>query len=259
MENTENVLNIVCRSRISALALTVSALALTVSHLGLPAFGGRVLVPLLEDAVDIDDLVLLVLPEEGEVVHEGVRDEHLDDDVPDHPSGSDDDALNVDLGVQRHQLEGEASVLHDEQLQHEDANDDDDEQVVDEDVGEDVELVLLQLAGIQEVEDLQEDENVEENRQMLPVLLAPDLELVVREVLHIEDLVSLEQDYRQHQAVVQTVEDDPSPHLRRDYVLVTRVGHSLQQLLGRRVRRQRQGCQGVHDQVDPQHLHWSEG
>ena len=65
------------------------------------------------------------------------------------------------LGAEGNQLEGSASVLHNEQLESKDSDDNDDEEIVDEEVGENVEFSLLQLSGIEEVEDLEEDKYIE--------------------------------------------------------------------------------------------------
>ena len=76
---------------------------------------------------------------------------------------------------------------------------------------------------------------------------------------HTENFVSFEQDDGQNDAVVDAVEDYSSPHLGSNNVLVSSIWHSFQQFVNRRLSRQSQGSQCVHDQVDPKHLDGSEG
>ena len=78
----------------------VFAFTLTISHFGFSTFGGWVFIPLLEDAVYVDDFIFLVLSQNGEVVHEGIGDKYFDDNIPNNSSGSDDDALDVYFGVE---------------------------------------------------------------------------------------------------------------------------------------------------------------
>jgi hypothetical protein len=63
---------------------------------------------------------------------------------------------------------------------------------------------------------------------MLTILLAPDLELIFFEMRYMEDLISLEKHDAQNQTMVNTVEDDSSPHLRSDNVFISSIRHSLQ-------------------------------
>ena len=58
--------------------------------------------------------------------------------------------------------------------------------------------------------------------------------------------------------MVDTVEDDSSPHLRSNDVFVSGVGHSCQKFIKGWIGGQGQSCKGVHDQVDPEHLNWGQ-
>lgn len=96
---------------------------------------------------------------------------------------------------------------------------------------------------------------------MLAVLMIPLSKLYVCYVCKIfdsKDLITLEEDNSKYQTLVDSVENDDSPHLGSNDVLFSRVGHSLQQLIGGRLGGQGKGSKGIHDQVDPQHLDRSE-
>lgn len=70
--------------------------------------------------------------------------------------------------------------------------------------------------------------------------------------------MAFEQDDAQNQAVVDAVEDDSSPHLRSDDILVPGIGHSLQQFVYWGLSGQSQSSKRIHDQVDPEHLNGSQ-
>ena len=59
-------------------------------------------------------------------------------------------------------MEGHSSALHDEKLQDKDANHDEDEEIIIEEVGENIEFFPFQFSGVEEVENLQVDEDIEE-------------------------------------------------------------------------------------------------
>ena len=63
----------------------------------------------------------------------------------------------------------------------------------------------------------------------------------------------------QDDAVVDTVEDDSSPHLRSNDIFVSGIRHSCQKFIEGWFGGQGQSCKSVHDQVDPEHLNWSQG
>lgn len=56
-------------------------------------------------------------------------------------------------------------------------------------------------------------------------------------MLYSEYLISFEQNYSKDDHLVNAVENNTSPHLRSDYVLLSRVGHSLQKVIIRRLGR----------------------
>ena len=93
---------------------------------------------------------------------------------------------------------------------------------------------------------------------MLSVCLIIRFKLIVCEVLDSKYLMALEKHNAQDDAVVNAVEDDPSPHLRSDDMLMPRVWHSGQEFIKWGVSGQGQSCQSVHNQVDPKHLNWSQ-
>jgi hypothetical protein len=220
----------------------------------LPSFSGRpVLVP-LEDAVGVVGRDGLSLPQQFKVIQEGFRHQFLGDESVDDHGGSDDDAVEVLAEGERDEHEGPAADLHDDDLQDEDACDDEDEEVVVEEVLEDVEFLLLELARVEEVEDLQEDEHVEEDAQVLPVGLVPVLDGQPDRTRHSEHLVALEQHQHQHHDLVDRAQHYSAPHLRVYYVLSARVGHAVEQVVGGRLGGEGEGGQRVHDEVDPEHL-----
>ena len=127
--------------------------------------------------------------------------------------------------AERHQHEGLASNLHDDDLEDKDGDHDYYEKVVIEEVLEDIGLLLLQLSRIEEVEHLQVDEDVEEESQMLTGSLVPFLFSQPQRTLNSEVLVSLEENESEDNDLINGVENDRPPHLGVDDVLVSGVGH----------------------------------
>lgn len=111
--------------------------------LGFASLCSRVLFPSFEDAVDIDDLILIILLQQFEGIHHGFRNEYLNADIPDYSGDSEEDALDVLREGEGHQFEGLTSALDDEELTYEDTDDDDDEEIVVEEVGENIQLIFL--------------------------------------------------------------------------------------------------------------------
>lgn len=141
----------------------VMLFATSSSHLGTTPLSCRLLLPTLEDTVHVDDLLLPVLPEQCEGIHERLGDEDLDEDVPDDSGGSNNDAVDVSAEGEGDQFEGLSAIGDNKELTDEDACDNDDEEIVVEEVSEDVELIFLEFPCVEEVEDLEEHEDVEEN------------------------------------------------------------------------------------------------
>lgn len=73
-----------------------------------------------------------------------------------------------------------------------------------------------------------------------------------------KELVTLEEHDGQDNAVVDTVEDDSSPHLGGNNMLISTIWHSGQEFIEWGVSGQGQSCQSVHNQVDPKHLNWGQ-
>ena len=71
------------------------------------------------------------------------------------------------------QFQGSTTELNDEQLAYKYTNDDQNEKVVVTDVSADVDFVLFEFSGIEEVKNLQEHKNVEEQTQMNAGFWAP--------------------------------------------------------------------------------------
>ena len=87
--------------------------------------------------------------------------------------GSEQQAKQVLLEAQLDALKGLSSVLNHSQLNDDGGDDNNQEELVVEEVLKDVVLVVLQLSGVDFVEDLKQDENVEEDGVMLSSLLVP--------------------------------------------------------------------------------------
>lgn len=158
-----------------------------------------------------------------------------------------------------HQHEGTTSELDDEKLADKDANDNQNEEVVVGNVAEHIDVILGQLSRVEEIEDLQENERVKENAQMHARLAIPVLLVQPDGALHIKNLRSPEQDDDQNNYLENGTDHDEAPHLRSDDLLCARVGHAEKKLIGRRLSCQCESSQSVHNQVDPQHLNWSQG
>lgn len=60
----------------------------TTSHLGFTPLSGWLLLPTLEYTIHVDDLLVLVFPQEFKGVHKRLGDEDLYEDIPDYASGS---------------------------------------------------------------------------------------------------------------------------------------------------------------------------
>ncbi len=65
---------------------------------------------------------------------------------------------------------------------------------------------------------------------------------------------TFEEDGTEDNDLQQTLSDNVLPHVSSDQTLKLRVGLSGEKLIGGRLGGQCQGGQGVHDEVDPQHL-----
>ena len=122
------------------------------------------LFPSLEYTVYVYDLFALVLSQEFEVIHKGIRNKDLDDSIPDNSSSSNNNAINMLFSGERYNLESLASILNDKKLTDEDTNNNDDEEIVIKEVSEYIQLILLQLSTVQEVEDLEIYKYIKEKR-----------------------------------------------------------------------------------------------
>lgn len=99
--------------------------------------------------------------------------DNLEGEAGQERGGSQQQAEQVLLEAQFDALKGLSSVLDHGELDDDGGHDDDQEELVVEEVLEDVVLVVLQLSGVDLVEDLQQDENVEEQGVVLSSLLVP--------------------------------------------------------------------------------------
>lgn len=70
---------------------------------------------------------------------------------------------------------------------------------------------------------------------MLTRFCVPSFELIIWEMRHSKQFIPFEEDNAKNNTVIDTVEDNSSPHLRRDDMLISGVRHSLQELIDRRL------------------------
>ena len=70
-----------------------------------------------------------------------------------------------------------------------------------------------------------------------------------------EEALALEDEDAEHGELVDALADDVPPHHLGDEVVASADRRPLHHRVVRGLRRQRQGAQGVHDQVHPQQLH----
>ena len=138
------------------------------------------------------------------------------------------------MHLERDKFECFSSILYYEKLADKDTDYDSDKEIIVKELCEDVDFLLLELSAVQEVEDLQKDKHIEEERKMLTVFVAPLSKLYISyicKVFNIENLVSFEQDNCKNNALVDSVEDNDSPHLCCDNVFFSGIGHSFQELV----------------------------
>lgn len=89
-----------------------------------------------------------------EIVEATIRDEFLADKAVDERQRANENADNVLASCQGNEQEGLASELDYKKLAEKNADDDADEQVVIPNFFENVELLLFQLTGVEEIENL---------------------------------------------------------------------------------------------------------
>jgi len=74
-----------------------------------------------------------------------------------------------------------------------------------------------------------------------------------------QEALALEDEDTEHGELVDALADDVPPHHLGDEVVASADRRPLHHRVVRGLRRQRQGAQGVHDQVHPQQLHYGQG
>ena len=145
---------------VESLSHVVAAFA-TSAHFRFASLGGGVFFPSLEDTVGMAGVIFFVFSQKIEVVHETVRNEHLNNDVPHDSGGSNNNTDEVLMSTQRDQLEGLSSALHNKYLKEEDTDNNSNEKIVDENIFKWVQFCLFKFTSVEEVEYLQKYKNVE--------------------------------------------------------------------------------------------------
>ena len=168
----------------------------------LPALSGRPIFISLENAIGIVGRDGLSFPQQFKVIQERLRHHFFGNEAIDNHSGSNANAVEVLTHAERNEHEGASSDLNDDDLKDEDASDDEDEEIVIEEILEDVDFLLLELSGVEEVKHLQEDKHIEEDTEMLTTGIVPLLHCQTDRTSNSEYLVSLEQNYHQNEYLV---------------------------------------------------------
>lgn len=126
------------------------------------------------------------------------------------------------------------SKFYDENLADKDTDYDSDEEIIVKELCENVNFLFLQLTAVQEVEHLQKYKHIEEKRKMLTVFVTPlskfDISYICK-IFNTENFVSFEQDNCENKALVDSIENNDSPHLCCDNVFFSGIGHSFQELV----------------------------
>lgn len=207
----------------------------------------------------------------------------LREDTVNHARGANGGAPKVLLDSEGNDAHVAAGVLNDEDLDGKGQDRDEDEHPIVAELGEDVEVALAKLPRVYLVEELEEDERLEDNgvhlhlvgglaldpggggvvvkasSDALVELLSSGVERVAELVLDVEPVSAEEEKQQKPDHLVEGLKQDVSPHDGiHDQVRLLR-GHSLQNSLTRRLSGESESGEGVHDQVNPEHLSGGEG
>lgn len=93
---------------------------------------------------------------------------------------------------------------------------------------------------------------------MLPILMIPLIHRYSNSIRNIKDLISIKQDKGQDNDLEECVCQNWSPHERSNDVLLSGIWHSFKELIAGRLCCEGKGCEGVHDEVDPEELNCSQ-
>lgn len=85
----------------------------------------------------------------------------------------DQNAIEVLLDGERHQHKGTTTNLHNEQLSNEDSPYNKQKEIVIKEVLEDIQLIFLEFAAVEEVKHLQKDEDIKKDTEMLSIVRVP--------------------------------------------------------------------------------------
>lgn len=204
------------------------------------------------------------------------RGDALKDESPDETKGTDGGAVGVLLPSERDSAHVATTVLNDNILDGEGADQDDDEHPVVEELSKHVILSLAQLARVDLVEELHEDEGLEDDGVNLNLtsgllqhprgLLGVSVELLLGRVegpallvLNSEDISAFEHKDEKNDDLEDRLSKDVSPHDGVDDGIILLLGLTVEDLLSiRRLSSEGKGGEGVHNQVNPEHLSGSE-
>lgn len=205
--------------------------------------------------------------------------DQLDDQGPDEGEGSHTDADSLLVWLQWSHLEGESSELDESELHDDDDQEDNHEAGVVAEVDEHIVLVVEQLTGVDHVEHLAEDEELENDRvhvalvcsltigQVLDAKLSdgflgksvvPFFIVVKWPVIFIWKVepVAAENEQNHNSGDLEDrVTKDVSPHNFVDNLVALGGWLAEEDIIGWGLSSEGKGGKGVHDKVDPKHLH----
>lgn len=195
-------------------------------------------------------VVLHVLSSASTDVEEELGRNGSEELVGDEGDGTDGDADEVLVPVEGGGADEGAGELDEDDLEDDGDDDDHPEHAVGEDVLKHVGLVV-DLSGVELVEDLHEDEGVEDEGVVLGGFGAVAKTATDGDVEEDGTLVDEEEE---DEELEEGLADDVSEHESGDQGLVLSVGDSVEELLGGELGGEGEGGEGIHDEVDPEEL-----
>ena len=184
--------------------------------------------------------------------------------------GTDGCAPKVLLDGKRNGTHVPSTVLDDDDLDGKGGDGDHDEEPVVEEGGEDVELAFSQLARVDLVEQLHEHEGLEDDgvhedlggRLLLDPgfsgvckdLISRGVEGIALLVVDVEDLATLEHEHKEGNDLENGLSNNVSPHDWVDNGVSLISGFALEDILIGGLSGKGQSSEGIHNQVDPEHL-----
>ena len=155
----------------------------------------------------------------------------------------------------------ETSILDHDDLDGDGQDDDGDEQPVVEETTEDVVVHGSKLSWVDFIEDLHEHKGVEDHGIDVESVGSHSLFLIVVEGCIIsewksEDISTGEEHNDKDGSLIDALTDDVSPHDWGNDDIVSAIGRLVEEVITGGFSSKSEGSEGVHDQVNPEHLNW---